>query len=366
MSSGKQLWDFVALSSNVFSSVGLIFANKWLMGKSSLGFQYATTLCALHYLTSFLYTWSSVALGFTKKATMPWKDLVVFTATANVSIASLNMSLMLNKVGFYQIAKLSIVPFVCLVERFWLGKHFSRQSLASVATVILGVAIVTLTDLQMADNTLGLVIAAISVVTSGLQQIFCRELQKNNKLSGVELLSVTAPAQGFSLMLVGPFLDYGLINAWVLDYRWTTPAAVFLFISCFLAVGVNLSQFVCLGRVSAVTYQVVGHSKTILVLLGSSLFLGEVITPRQGGGMIIAVMGMVAYNYTKTQEDAIKLTEKKGIDEEQLLPGISSAHTGDALASANGTVGLGSSSIFRSTSASDLKREGLQYAAAPR
>lgn len=41
-----------------------------------------------------------------------------------------------------QIAKLSIVPFVCLVERFWLGKHFSRQSLASVATVIVGVAIV--------------------------------------------------------------------------------------------------------------------------------------------------------------------------------------------------------------------------------
>jgi hypothetical protein len=47
----------------------------------------------------------------------------------------------------------------------------------------------------MADNTLGLIIAAVSVVTSGLQQVFCRELQKNNKLSGVELLSVTAPAQ---------------------------------------------------------------------------------------------------------------------------------------------------------------------------
>lgn len=30
-------------------------------------------------------------------------DLLIFTATANVSIASLNMSLMLNKVGFYQV-----------------------------------------------------------------------------------------------------------------------------------------------------------------------------------------------------------------------------------------------------------------------
>ena len=41
-----------------------------------------------------------------------------------------------------QIAKLLIVPFVCLVERFWLGKHFSQQVLACVATVILGVAVV--------------------------------------------------------------------------------------------------------------------------------------------------------------------------------------------------------------------------------
>lgn len=354
MSSGKQLGDFLALGSNVFTSVGLIFANKWLMSKSSLGFQYATTLCALHYLTSGFYTWTSTMMGFTRKATMPWKDLVRFTLTANISIVSLNMSLMLNKVGFYQIAKLSIVPFVCLVERFWLGKTFSKQSLASVATVIFGVAIVTLTDLEMADNTLGLIIAAVSVVTSGLQQVFCRELQKNNKLSGVELLSVTAPAQGLSLLLVGPFLDFGLMNAWVLDYSWTPAAVLFLSISCFLAVGVNLSQFVCLGRVSAVTYQVVGHSKTILVLLGSSLFLGEVITPRQGGGMVIAVMGMIAYNYTKTQEDSNKPAEKKSIDEEQLLPGMPSNQ--DVVDSVTGKGSAGGSSMLRSTSNSDLRR----------
>ena len=30
-------------------------------------------------------------------------DLVLFTATANVSIVSLNLSLMINQVGFYQV-----------------------------------------------------------------------------------------------------------------------------------------------------------------------------------------------------------------------------------------------------------------------
>ena len=33
-------------------------------------------------------------------------DLVLFTATANTSIVTLNLSLMLNKVGFYQVRQL--------------------------------------------------------------------------------------------------------------------------------------------------------------------------------------------------------------------------------------------------------------------
>ena len=41
-----------------------------------------------------------------------------------------------------QIAKLLIIPFVCLVERFYLGRVFSREVVASILLVILGVAIV--------------------------------------------------------------------------------------------------------------------------------------------------------------------------------------------------------------------------------
>ena len=69
-------------------------------------------------------------------------DLAVFTATANASIISLNLSLMLNAVGFYQIAKLLIIPFVCGVERIWLGRRFSREVTAAIATVVIGVGIV--------------------------------------------------------------------------------------------------------------------------------------------------------------------------------------------------------------------------------
>lgn len=47
----------------------------------------------------------------------------------------------------------------------------------------------------MGDNMLGLIVAALSVVSSGMQQIFCRSMQQKHKLSSHELLSNTAPAQ---------------------------------------------------------------------------------------------------------------------------------------------------------------------------
>ena len=41
-----------------------------------------------------------------------------------------------------QVAKLLIIPFVCMVERCWLGRVFSRPVILSMLTVVAGVAVV--------------------------------------------------------------------------------------------------------------------------------------------------------------------------------------------------------------------------------
>jgi hypothetical protein len=46
---------------------------------------------------------------------------------------------------------------------------------------------------------------------------------------------------------------------------------------------------------------VLGHSKTILVLLGGWLFLGDIISGRQFAGMVLAVLGMVGYGVASSQ-----------------------------------------------------------------
>ena len=53
----------------------------------------------------------------------------------------------------------------------------------------------TVTDLEVENNLVGMLVAALSVVSSGMQQIFCRSMQQKHGLSSHELLANTAPAQ---------------------------------------------------------------------------------------------------------------------------------------------------------------------------
>ncbi|PSC69736.1 UDP-galactose transporter 2 [Micractinium conductrix] len=310
----KLLSDIGAWAGNVSTSVFIVFINKMLM--KNFGYHYATTLTALHFLVCAIAIWFAQRGGYIKPTTMPFNDLMLFTVIADISILTLNLSLMLNTVSFYQIAKLLIIPFVCFVESSFLGRTFSREVVSSIVLVICGVAVVTVQDLQLDISLGGMLIAAVSVVSSGLQQIFVRTMQQKHKLSAHELLSNTAPAQAWTLLLVGPFIDKLVSADWVFAYRFTSSSMSTMIVSCSLAVLVNISQFMCLGRFSAVSFQVLGHSKTMLVLLGGWAFLGDTITGKKFCGMMLAVSGMVWYGKASSNQSRALARQMKVVTPE--------------------------------------------------
>ena len=69
---------------------------------------------------------------------------------------------------------------------------------------------------------------------------------------------------------MGPALDSYIKNDWVTIYTWTSAAIVALALSCGSAVAVNVSQFMCLGRFSALSYQVM-IKRSILCIQYTSL-----------------------------------------------------------------------------------------------
>ncbi|KAG0606763.1 hypothetical protein M758_9G165400 [Ceratodon purpureus] len=70
----------------------------------------------------------------------------------------------------------------------------------------------------------------------------------------------------------------------------------FISISCALAVLCNVSQYMCIGRFSAATFQVLGHMKTVTVLIMGWLVFDSKLTPKNLMGMALAVVGTILYS----------------------------------------------------------------------
>ncbi|KAG7618982.1 UDP-rhamnose/UDP-galactose transporter 4 [Arabidopsis thaliana] len=288
----KAALDIASWLFNVVTSVGIILVNKALM--ATYGFSFATTLTGLHFGTTTLLTTFLTWLGYIQPSQLPWPDLLKFVLFANFSIVGMNVSLMWNSVGFYQIAKLSMIPVSCLLEVMLDNVRYSRDTKLSILLVLAGVAVCTVTDVSV--NLNGFLAAAIAVWSTALQQYYVHYLQRKYALGSFNLLAHTAPVQAASLLLVGPFLDYWLTNQRVDAYNFSFVSLFFLILSCSIAVGTNLSQFICIGRFTAVSFQVLGHMKTILVLvLGFTFFGKEGLNLQVVLGMLIAILGMIWY-----------------------------------------------------------------------
>lgn len=288
----KATVDAAAWMFNVVTSVGIIMVNKALM--ATYGFSFATTLTGLHFATTTLMTTVLRWLGYIQGSHLPVSELLRFVLFANFSIVGMNVSLMWNSVGFYQIAKLSMIPVSCVLEVVLDKMRYSRDTKLSISLVLLGVAVCTVTDVSV--NAKGFIAAFVAVWSTALQQYYVHFLQRKYSLGSFNLLGHTAPVQAASLLLLGPFLDYWLTNKRVDNYQYSLISVMFIILSCTIAVGTNLSQFICIGRFTAVSFQVIGHMKTILVLILGFLFFGkEGLNLHVVLGMIIAVVGMIWY-----------------------------------------------------------------------
>ncbi|KAL0284182.1 UNVERIFIED_CONTAM: UDP-xylose transporter 3 [Sesamum angustifolium] len=292
MSEGQryQLGTIGALSLSVVSSVSIVICNKALI--STLGFTFGTLFCEFSGLLS------RQRFYCVKRAVMG------FGILNGTSIGLLNLSLGFNSVGFYQMTKLAIIPCTVLLETLFFRKKFSRNVQLSLSVLLMGVGIATVTDLQL--NILGSILSLLAIVTTCVAQIMTNTIQKKFKVSSTQLLYQSCPYQAITLFVTGPFLDGLLTNQNVFAFNYTPQVLAFIVLSCLISVSVNFSTFLVIGKTSPVTYQVLGHLKTCLVLAFGYVLLQDPFSWRNILGILIAIVGMVLYSYYCTAESQQK------------------------------------------------------------
>ncbi|XP_020080479.1 uncharacterized membrane protein At1g06890-like isoform X1 [Ananas comosus] len=303
--SGFQLGVVGSLALSVASSVAIVICNKALM--SSLGFPFATTLTSWHLMVTFCTLHVAQHLHLFEPKPLDGQTVVLFGLLNGTSIGLLNLSLGFNSVGFYQMTKLAIIPFTVLLETLFLKKTFSQNIKYSLLVLLFGVGIASVTDLKL--NLLGSVLSLLAIATTCVGQILTNTIQKRLKVSSTQLLYQSAPYQAAILFATGPFVDQLLTKRNVFAYSYSPVVLGFIVLSCLIAVSVNFSTFLVIGTTSPVTYQVLGHLKTCLVLSFGYILLHEPFTARNIIGILVAILGMGLYSYFSVREKNKKSTD---------------------------------------------------------
>ncbi|KAI6685802.1 hypothetical protein NL676_031715 [Syzygium grande] len=320
---GFQLGVAGALFLSVASSVSIVICNKALM--SNLGFPFATTLTSWHLMVTFCTLHAAQRLNFFETKAIDLKTVMLFGILNGISIGLLNLSLGFNSVGFYQMTKLAIIPFTVLLETLFLKKQFSQKIKFSLFVLIFGVGIASVTDLQL--NFVGTVLSGLAIVTTCIGQILTNTIQKKLNVSSTQLLYQSAPFQAAILFVSGPLVDQCLTKQNVFAYKYSPIVLGFIILSCLIAVSVNFSTFLVIGKTSPVTYQVLGHLKTCLVLGFGYTLLHDPFTERNIIGILVAMLGMGLYSFFCTQDNKKKqstdlsISQIKEKDTEPLLDG---------------------------------------------
>lgn len=211
----------------------------------------------------------------------------------------MNLNLAHNSIGFYQLSKLMCIPTIISVEYLCYRKFPSSTTLVAVGAISLGVATVSATDVTV--DLVGLALAAVAVLVTSIGQILCSQYQKELECDSMQLLYSTCPLVTLGLLGAAPIFHD--IEA-VMEASITSQLATHIVLSCVCALGINITNYLVLGKTSALTYQVIGHFKTVLILCAGAILFNTPYNSRLLAGTLMALIGVVGYTESKRRGQA--------------------------------------------------------------
>ena len=81
--------------------------------------------------------------------------------------------------------------------------------------------------------------------------------------------------------------------------RLSVPAVMCISATGIISFFVNLSIFLVIGRASPIAYNVLGHCKLSLVIVGGFVFFGAPLEAKNLFGVLITLLGVAWYTYLK-------------------------------------------------------------------
>lgn len=307
----KQVISIGCMGLNLVSSIGIVFCNKQVFLKA--GFTFGTTLTMIHFFVSLIGMYICKLLGLFEPKKLPLKEVSKIALSSCGFVVLTNLSLQHNSVAFYQIMKVLTTPYITIVQMFFYQKTFSQSILVSLFITCVGAAMASYEDYQF--NTVGLIYALAAIVVTSHYQIWVGELQKTLECNSMQLLFCQLPLSIFMLLFIIPCFDKMYGKNGLLEYVQNDLNEFnfsLILLSGVIAFFVNLSVFLVIGKASPITYNVLGHSKLIIIITGGFVIFNAPFILNQLIGISIALVGVFLYTYYKlSQSDEVKPNREK-------------------------------------------------------
>lgn len=206
----------------------------------------------------------------------------------------MNLNLAYNSVGFYQLSKLGTIPITVSLEYFVFRKTVSARVAFALLIISAGVAIATVTDLSF--NFKGTVFAVIGVVITSVSQVFFDPLRKEIDCDALQTLYHTSPLIAAGMLLCSP--AFGELDV-IRNADMHVPLIIMIVLSCITAIAVNVSNYAVLSRISALSYTILGHFKTLSILVLGAVLFDSKPGWKSIGGTVLALGGVMLYSELK-------------------------------------------------------------------
>ncbi|KAI5361941.1 Putative sugar phosphate transporter domain-containing protein [Septoria linicola] len=199
-----------------------------------------------------------------------------------------NLSLANNPVGFYQLSKILTTPSVVFINFLLFRKYIARDKLVAVLITCVGLGLVSVESFK--SNLAGTVIAGAAFTTTACYQIWIGKKIVDLGIDAPQLLLNQSATAVWLLIPVSlafdVFPDFGTIPRQTLG---------FLFGGGIVASFLNLSQFMIIGRTSALTFNIVSNVKMLAILALGWYSEGKVFTALDIVGIVLALVGAWQY-----------------------------------------------------------------------
>ncbi|KAL9452460.1 hypothetical protein AB3S75_008283 [Citrus x aurantiifolia] len=272
-------------------------------------FPYPYFVSVIHLLVGVVYCLVSWAVGLPKRAPIDSKlvKLLIPVAVCHaLGHVTSNVSFAAVAVSFAHTIKALEPFFNAAASQFILGQQLPLTLWLSLAPVVIGVSMASLTELSF--NWTGFISAMISNISFTYRSIYSKkamtDMDSTNIYAYISIIAlfVCIPP---AIIVEGPqLIKHGLSDA-------ISKVGMVKFISDLFWVGMfyhlyNQLATNTLERVAPLTHAVGNVLKRVFVIGFSILAFGNKISTQTGIGTVIAIAGVAAYSYIKAQMEEEK------------------------------------------------------------